>query len=81
MANTQPVNDTPYITAFIREKAKAVAACHVYPIGAVTKGLKGEELAEIGGMVREGARTGAACWRQSSPGRPWPRCCPPARCL
>jgi dihydroorotase len=56
MANTQPVNDTPYITAFIREKAKAVAACHVYPIGAVTKGLKGEELAEIGGMVREGAR-------------------------
>lgn len=56
MANTQPVNDSPYITAFIREKAKASAVCRVFPIGAVTKGLKGEELAEIGGMVREGAR-------------------------
>ncbi len=56
MANTHPVNDTPYVTAFIREKAKATAACRVFPIGAVTKGLKGEELAEIGGMVAEGAR-------------------------
>ncbi len=55
MANTQPVNDTPYVTALIREKAKAAAACRVFPIGAVTKGLKGEELAEIGGMVAEGA--------------------------
>lgn len=56
MANTQPVNDTPYVTAFIREKAKESAACRVFPVGAVTKGLKGEELAEIGGMVAEGAR-------------------------
>src|SRR5258708_327816 len=35
MANTQPVNDTPYVTAYIRERAKAVAACRVFPIGAV----------------------------------------------
>jgi dihydroorotase len=56
MANTQPVNDTPYVTAFIREKAKQSAACRVFPVGAVTKGLKGEELAEIGGMVAEGVR-------------------------
>lgn len=56
MANTLPVNDTPYVTAFIREKAKAAASCRVFPVGAVTKGLKGEELAEIGGMVAEGAR-------------------------
>lgn len=55
MANTSPVNDTPYTTAFIREKAKAVASCRVHIVGAVTKGLKGEELAEIGGMVAEGA--------------------------
>ena len=55
MANTQPVNDTPYVTAFIREKAKSSALCRVFPIGAVTKGLKGEELAEIGAMVAEGA--------------------------
>ncbi len=55
MANTQPVNDNSYVTSFIREKAKAVGSCRVFPIGAVTKGLKGEELAEIGGMVAEGA--------------------------
>ncbi len=54
MANTQPVNDSPYVTAYIREKARASAACRVFPIGAVTKGLRGEELAEIGGMVSEG---------------------------
>ena len=56
MANTFPVNDSASITAFIREKAKASALCRVFPIGAVSKGLKGEELAEIGGMVEAGAR-------------------------
>ncbi len=56
MANTNPVNDTPYVTAYIREKAKASTLCKIYPIGAVTKGLKGEDLAEIGSMVKEGAR-------------------------
>jgi dihydroorotase len=55
MANTHPVNDTPYVTAFIRERARATALSRVHIIGAVTKGLKGEELAEIGGMVHEGA--------------------------
>jgi len=55
MANTLPVNDSPYVTAFIREKAKAVGACRVHIVGAVTQGLKGEELAEIGSMVKEGA--------------------------
>lgn len=54
MANTQPVNDNAYVTAYIREKAKTHAVCRVFPIGAVSKGLKGEELAEIGGMVSEG---------------------------
>jgi dihydroorotase len=33
-----------------------VASCRVFPIGAVSKGLKGEELAEIGGMVTEGVK-------------------------
>lgn len=55
MANTNPVNDNPYVTSFIISKARASGKCRVYPIGAVTKGLKGEHLAEIGGMVREGA--------------------------
>ncbi len=56
MANTLPVNDSPSITAYIREKAKEVALCRVFPVGALSKGLKGEELAEIGGMIKEGAR-------------------------
>ena len=56
MANTQPVNDNAYVTAFIRERAKTYGACRVFPIGAVSKGLKGEELAEIGGMVAEGIK-------------------------
>lgn len=56
MANTYPVNDTPYVTAFIRERAREVAACRVFPVGALSKGLKGEELAEIGQMVKEGIR-------------------------
>ena len=55
MANTNPVNDSPNVTAFIREKAKTSGSCRVFPVGAVSKGLKGEELAEIGGMVAEGA--------------------------
>ncbi len=55
MANTQPVNDSPVVTAFIRERARSGGDCRVHIIGAVTKGLKGEELAEIGGMVAEGA--------------------------
>lgn len=56
MPTTRPVNDNPYITAYIREKAKATASCRVFPIGSISKGSKGEELAEIGGMVLEGAR-------------------------
>ncbi|HLE01136.1 MAG TPA: dihydroorotase [Bdellovibrionota bacterium] len=56
MANTQPVNDAPHVTSFIRERAKQTASCRVFPVGAISKGLKGEELAEIGGMIEEGAR-------------------------
>lgn len=55
MPNTDPVNDSPSVTRFIRERASEVGLCRVYPIGAVTKGLQGHEMAEIGGMVREGA--------------------------
>jgi dihydroorotase len=56
MANTSPVNDNPKTTAFIRDRAKEVAPCRVHVIGAVTKGLKGLELAELEAMAREGIR-------------------------
>jgi dihydroorotase len=56
MANTHPVNDTAAVTAFIKMKAqREETAVHVYPIGAATKGLKGEELTEIGELKEAGA--------------------------
>lgn len=54
MANTSPVNDNRSVTEAIVEKAKAEGACRVYPCGAITKGLKGEELSEIGDMFNAG---------------------------
>ncbi len=54
-ANTNPVNDTGAITRYIVDRAKEVGLCRVYPVGAVSKGLKGQELAEIGDMVENGA--------------------------
>ena len=54
MANTNPVNDSAAVTEYIRERAEAARLARVYPIGAVSKDLKGEELAEIGEMHRAG---------------------------
>jgi dihydroorotase len=54
MPNTNPVNDHASVTEFIIRKAKQEGHCTVYPIGAITKGQKGEELAEIGTMKNEG---------------------------
>ena len=56
MANTKPVNDNAMVTKYILEKAREANYARVFPIGAVTKGMKGEELAEIGMMVEAGAR-------------------------
>ncbi len=55
MANTNPVNDEPAVTRYIMEKADRAGAVKVYPIGALSKGCRGEELAEIGEMVEAGA--------------------------
>lgn len=55
MANTNPVNDNGAVTRYILERARAANLARVLPIGALSKGLKGEELAEIGEMVIEGA--------------------------
>jgi len=54
MPNTLPVNDSPTVTNFIVERARQLAACHVFPIGAITKGSQGEELAPIGSMKAAG---------------------------
>ncbi len=54
MANTNPVNDSAAVTEYIRDKARMANLARVYPIGAVSKGLEGKELAEIGEMYRAG---------------------------
>ena len=55
MPNTDPVNDCEAITRYILEKARQANLANVYPVGAITKGSDGKELAEIGEMVRSGA--------------------------
>ncbi len=54
MANTKPVADDAPTVAFVVRRARETGAVRVYPIGAVSKGLMGEELAEIGSMKAEG---------------------------
>lgn len=54
MANTTPVNDNSIITTFIKQKVATEADINVYPIGAISKGLLGEQLAEIGSMREAG---------------------------
>jgi len=54
MANTDPVNDNGAVTEYILERASEVNLARVYPIGAVSRGLRGEMLAEIGEMQRAG---------------------------
>ena len=55
MPNTSPVNDSATVTTYIVEKARREAVVNVFPIGAITKGSAGEELASIGSMVAAGA--------------------------
>ena len=54
MANTNPVNDNGAVTDYILAKAKVEGAVRVYPIGAVTRNLKGEELAELNELAEAG---------------------------
>ncbi len=55
MPNTKPVNDSAMVTGYIVEKARQKAIVNVFPIGAITKGSEGEDMASIGGMVAAGA--------------------------
>ncbi|HVR63732.1 MAG TPA: dihydroorotase [Polyangia bacterium] len=48
MPNTVPPNDTRAVTELVVRRAAEVGVVRVYPIGAITKGLKGESLAEMG---------------------------------
>jgi dihydroorotase len=64
MPNTEPVNDTAGITRAIVERARDGAGVRVYPIGAITLGSRGQELAEYGDLKDAG------CVAVSDDGRP-----------
>ena len=54
MPNTDPINDNPAITRFMIEQAEVAQLANVFPIGAITKGSGGKELAEMGEMKNAG---------------------------
>ncbi|MBI5048002.1 MAG: dihydroorotase [Deltaproteobacteria bacterium] len=64
MANTNPVNDNASVARYILKKAAEEGAVNVFPVGAISKELKGETLAEIGELKDSG------CVALSDDGRP-----------
>lgn len=55
MPNTMPVADNKAVIGYIRRRGEEVNLCKIRPIGAITKGEKGEQLADIGEMKEQGA--------------------------
>src|SRR5437870_6061643 len=64
MPNTTPVNDNAGVTEYILKKAAEANLARVYPIGAVSRGQKGEELADIADLRESG------CVAVTDDGRP-----------
>ena len=54
MPNTDPINDSPAVTRFIIEQGQRANLANVFPIGSITKGGAGRELAEMGEMKNAG---------------------------
>ena len=54
MPNTNPVNDSATVTSYIVERARHTAVVNVFPIGAITRGSAGQELAAIASMKEAG---------------------------
>jgi len=55
MPNTSPTADTPEVVSKMWEKSEEIGLCEVYPTGAVTMGLKGEELSDFIALKKAGA--------------------------
>ena len=55
MPNTNPITDNKVVVTYIKAREKEVNLCKIHPIGAITKGSKGEEMAAIAGMKKAGA--------------------------
>ncbi len=54
MPNTNPVNDSSFVTQYIMEKVHQQGVVRVHPIGAVSKNLEGNAMAGIHGMIQAG---------------------------
>ncbi|MCC6217433.1 MAG: dihydroorotase [Polyangiaceae bacterium] len=55
MPNTRPVNDTRAVTEAMVARAREVGGVALHPIGAITRGLEGRDLTEMGDLQRAGA--------------------------
>lgn len=55
MPNTKPVNDCAAVTEYILERARDQGHCRVLPVGAISQGLEGHNLAEYGELKASGA--------------------------
>ncbi|MCU0588624.1 MAG: dihydroorotase [Syntrophobacteraceae bacterium] len=55
MPNTKPVNDSAAVTTYILNRAREEGFCFVYPVGAISRGLQGQDLAEFGELRDAGA--------------------------
>jgi dihydroorotase len=64
MPNTKPVNDNKAVTSYIIAKAGAEGLVNVFPVGCITQGMKGENLAEMGDLKEAG------CVAVSDDGKP-----------
>ena len=64
MPNTSPVNDNRSVTEFILSQAKETSNINILPIGAITQGLRGETLSDMGELKEAG------CIGYSDDGRP-----------
>ncbi len=64
MPNTDPVNDNAEVTRYILERARERGVCRVYPVGAISRGLEGEDLADMGELAEAG------CVAVTDDGRP-----------
>ena len=56
MANTTPVADTAGVVEQVFRLGQLAGLCDVFPVGAITQGLAGKQLAEIGAMADSAAK-------------------------
>ena len=70
MPNTDPPNDGLALTEYIVSESRRRGVVNVFPIGCVSRGSRGDDLAEIGDMVRAGVVGRLRAW--ACPCEPYP---------